>query len=177
MLAEGDERRFWITALNRTISAHAEPEPDRDRLHRLETAARGFAMAMEFGFLLDPEKKLLSIGFSAATNTLDPSCYDLLASEARLASLFAIAKGDVPTRHWFRLGRSATPIGRRVGADLVVGQHVRISDALAGHAGAGGVGAGADQPADRGAPAELWRGAGHSLGHLGIRPTTPAIWR
>src|SRR6201999_1511236 len=34
-----------------------------------------------------------------------------LASEARLASLFAIAKGDVSTRHWFRLGRSATPIG------------------------------------------------------------------
>ncbi|HEY3485776.1 MAG TPA: glucoamylase family protein, partial [Ilumatobacteraceae bacterium] len=36
---------------------------------------------------------------------LDPSCYDLLASEARLASFVAIAKGDVPAKHWFRLGR------------------------------------------------------------------------
>ena len=38
--------------------------------------------------------------------TLDPSCYDLLASEARLASFIAIAKGDMPARHWFRLGRT-----------------------------------------------------------------------
>ena len=69
------------------------------------------ALAMDFAFLLDPERKLLSIGYSLADNSLDPSCYDLLASEARLASLFAIAKGDVPTRHWFRLGRAATPLG------------------------------------------------------------------
>ena len=66
---------------------------------------------MDFAFLLDPDRKLLSIGYSVADNRLDPSCYDLLASEARLASLFAIAKGDVPTRHWFRLGRAATPLG------------------------------------------------------------------
>ena len=68
-------------------------------------------MAMDFTFLLDPERKLLSIGYSPADNRLDPSCYDLLASEARLASLFAIAKGDVSTRHWLRLGRAATPLG------------------------------------------------------------------
>ena len=68
-------------------------------------------MAMDFAFLLDPERKLLSIGYSVSDNKLDPNCYDLLASEARLASLFAIAKGDVPTRHWFRLGRTATPLG------------------------------------------------------------------
>ena len=66
---------------------------------------------MDFKFLLDPERKLLSIGFSLADNTLDSSCYDLLASEARLASLFAVAKGDVATRHWFHLNRTATPLG------------------------------------------------------------------
>ena len=75
------------------------------------------ADAMEFGFLLDPERKLLSIGYRVADGSLDPSCYDLLASEARLASFVAIAKGDVPTRHWFRLGRAVTPIGR--GAALI----------------------------------------------------------
>ena len=67
--------------------------------------------AMDFAFLLDPERKLLSIGYSQSDNSLDVNCYDLLASEARLASLFAIAKGDVTTRHWFRLGRAATPVG------------------------------------------------------------------
>ena len=49
--------------------------------------------------------------------TLDPSCYDLLASEARLASFIAIAKGDVPARHWFRLGRAVTPVAH--GAALI----------------------------------------------------------
>ena len=86
--------------------------------------ARTIATEMDFGFLLEPDKKLLSIGFSLATNRLDANCYDLLASEARLASLFAIAKGDVDTRHWFRLGRSATPYRVRVGADFMVWQHV-----------------------------------------------------
>ena len=68
------------------------------------------AEAMEFGFLLDPDRKLLSIGYLVAEGKLDPSCYDLLASEARLASFVAIAKGDIPSRHWFRLGRAVTPI-------------------------------------------------------------------
>ena len=81
------------------------------RLTALAATARAMATAMDFGFLLDPERKLLSIGFSVDDNTLDANCYDLLASEARLASLFAVAKGDVETRHWFRLGRSATPLG------------------------------------------------------------------
>ena len=82
------------------------------RLKALAALARETAIAMDFAFLVDPERKLLSIGYSVAENRLDPSCYDLLASEARLASLFAIAKGDVPTRHWFRLGRTGTPLGR-----------------------------------------------------------------
>ena len=60
---------------------------------------------MDFSFLLDEERQLLSIGYSTDTSKLDESCYDLLASEARLASFVAIAKGDIPLRHWFKLGR------------------------------------------------------------------------
>ena len=67
---------------------------------------------MDFGFLFDRDRQLLSIGYRCADGTLDPSCYDLLASEARLASFVAIAKGDVPVRHWFRLGRALTPVDR-----------------------------------------------------------------
>jgi cyclic beta-1,2-glucan synthetase len=111
-VAEG-EAAVWCAAVKAAIAGHLAdaPGPDLDRLAAAEHTARRLAMEMDFAFLLDPEKKLLSIGFNVATNTRDPNCYDLLASEARLASLFAIAKGDAPTRHWFRLGRAATPIG------------------------------------------------------------------
>jgi cyclic beta-1,2-glucan synthetase len=68
--------------------------------------------AMDFGFLFDDTRKLLSIGYRTADGHLDPNCYDLLASEARLASFIAVAKGDVPLSHWFRLGRALTPVGR-----------------------------------------------------------------
>ena len=54
------------------------------------------------------ERKLFAIGFQQATHALDGSYYDLLASEARLASFIAIAKNDVPAEHWFRLGRTLT---------------------------------------------------------------------
>jgi cyclic beta-1,2-glucan synthetase len=68
--------------------------------------------AMEFNFLFDPARQLLSIGYRVTDGSLDQNCYDLLASEARLASFVAIAKGDVPARHWFRLGRPMTPVDR-----------------------------------------------------------------
>ena len=60
---------------------------------------------MSFAFLFDRDRGLLSIGFRVADRALDAGYYDLLASEARLASLVAIARGDVPRSHWFRLGR------------------------------------------------------------------------
>ena len=110
----GPDMAFWVRALQATLSDHLSDlalPPDASLPAEVEGLCRRLAMEMDFGFLLDPDKKLLSIGFSVATNRLDTNCYDLLASEARLASLFAIAKGDVETRHWFRLGRSATPIG------------------------------------------------------------------
>ncbi|HET9885444.1 MAG TPA: glucoamylase family protein, partial [Candidatus Binatia bacterium] len=67
---------------------------------------------MEFSFLFDRTRKLFSIGYRVSDNSLDPSCYDLLASEARLTSFIAIAKGDVPSAHWFHLGRALTPVDR-----------------------------------------------------------------
>lgn len=104
------ELAIWTASLRHHLP-YTNTTDMAQRLDRVATLARDMALAMDFRFLLDPEKKLLSIGFSAETNSIDPNCYDLLASEARLASLFAIAKGDVETRHWFRLGRAATPMG------------------------------------------------------------------
>jgi cyclic beta-1,2-glucan synthetase len=82
------------------------------RLSSLAGRARSLALAMEFEFLVEPERKLLAIGYRIADRCRDQGCYDLLASEARLASYVAIAKGDLPVSHWFRLGRLLTPVER-----------------------------------------------------------------
>ncbi|MBH0192414.1 MAG: phosphorylase, partial [Nitrospira sp.] len=81
------------------------------RLAAIAQTAEQMVRAMDFTFLFDPTRKLLSIGYRVTENSLDPNCYDLLASEARLASFMAIAKGDVPSSHWFHLGRAQTPVG------------------------------------------------------------------
>ncbi|MGE5049085.1 MAG: GH36-type glycosyl hydrolase domain-containing protein [Deltaproteobacteria bacterium] len=87
---------------------------DGPRLEGLSRRATAFADGMSFRFLYDPRRNLFSIGFRAADadgpGRLDPAHYDLLASEARLASFIAIAKGDVPEKHWFHLGRAVTSV-------------------------------------------------------------------
>jgi cyclic beta-1,2-glucan synthetase len=66
-----------------------------------------------------------------AEQLLDAGFYDLLASESRLTSLLAIAKGDVPVRHWAALGRPFYAAGAPPAA-LLVGLDVRVPDAHAG---------------------------------------------
>jgi cyclic beta-1,2-glucan synthetase len=86
------------------------------RLQLDELAGRAVALfdGMNFRFLYDTQRQLFTIGYRLADaegpGRVDPSCYDLLASEARLASFLAIAKGDVPESHWFHLGRSVTSV-------------------------------------------------------------------
>lgn len=67
--------------------------------------------AMDFEFLYDTASNLLSIGYDVDERRRDPSCYDLLASEARLASFLMIAQGQIPQKHWFSLGRLLTSHG------------------------------------------------------------------
>jgi cyclic beta-1,2-glucan synthetase len=85
-----------------------------DRLADLAGRAAAFAEGIRFGFLFDPQRRLFAIGYRLADaegpGRLDPSFYDLLASEARLASFLAIARGEVPQAHWFHLGRLVTTV-------------------------------------------------------------------
>ena len=67
--------------------------------------------AMDFDFLYDPARNLLSIGYDMGERRRDPAWYDLLASEARLTSFLLIAEGQVPQKHWFALGRLLTVHG------------------------------------------------------------------
>jgi cyclic beta-1,2-glucan synthetase len=104
---------YWLSAFRLALAEHLQ-QPPADlsvRLQRLAQQSRAMAMAMDFAFLMNAERGLLAIGYRVNDHQLDSNCYDLLASEARLSSLFAIAKGDVRSRHWSRLGRTATPMG------------------------------------------------------------------
>jgi len=119
----GTDLEFWAQAVRACIESHRrdlDPQfaaPLEARLIALEQVARSTALSMEFDFLFDPDRLLLSIGYRVPEGVLDPSCYDLLASEARLASFMAIAKGDAPARHWFRLSHAVIPVGN--GAALI----------------------------------------------------------
>ncbi len=87
------------------------------RLESLADRAYSLFSEMEFGFLYDTERKLFTIGYHPDSFTADASFYDLLASEARLASFVAIARNDVPVEHWFRLSRM---LNRSAGATSMV---------------------------------------------------------
>ena len=94
-LAIGVERAMGACVLCEPFSAH-----------------EALATGMDFTFLFDPGRKLFSIGYRLSDGCLDSGFYDLLASEARLASYLAIARGEVPVSHWFHLGRPLTPVGK-----------------------------------------------------------------
>ena len=80
------------------------------RLRVNATISRQMWEHMDFSLLFDERRLLFAIGYNTAEGRLDASYYDMLASECRLASFLAIAKGDVPQEHWFRLGRSITAV-------------------------------------------------------------------
>jgi hypothetical protein len=75
-------------------------------LQSIAARANRYADQMQYGFLLVKSRNLLSIGYDGLTGELYGACYDLLASEARMAFFLAVAKGDIPQESWFRLDRS-----------------------------------------------------------------------
>lgn len=87
---------------------HPEARAVAARLESVAQNAETLALGMDFAFLFDPAVKLFRIGYTTSTHQYDAATYDLLASEARLASFIAIAKHDVGPEHWFHLGRGLT---------------------------------------------------------------------
>ena len=104
------------------------------RLGALAEQCAEIVAEMDFGFLYDRTRSLFAIGYRSGSPTLDPSYYDLLASEARLASFMAVARGRgaggalVPPRP------HPHPRRWRDGAGVVERKHVRVPDAGAGDA-------------------------------------------
>ena len=79
---------------------------EKQQLEQLAQSWMRLCMAMNFAVLYDAKRHLFHIGLRVNDHALDASYYDLLASESRLTSFVAIAKGDVPRRHWTALGRA-----------------------------------------------------------------------
>jgi cyclic beta-1,2-glucan synthetase len=108
------ETVYWARRLTEGIAAGPPSSPDSTRALDLAHRAVAFADGMNFRFLYDTQRRIFSIGYrlpdAEGPGRLDTSYYDLLASEARLASFFAISKGDVPQGHWFHLGRLLTNV-------------------------------------------------------------------
>jgi cyclic beta-1,2-glucan synthetase len=88
-------------------------ERAQQRLQALATTLEALAWAADYRFLHHPQRRLLHIGYRVEDQHLDTSFYDLLASESHSTSLLAIAKGDLPVRHWATLGRPFFASGQR----------------------------------------------------------------
>ncbi len=111
------EASAWITQLkNEMKEAEKNAAATVYELRRLQESIRRFADEMNIGTLYDARRRHLAVGYIAEGPPVFTSHYDLLASESRLTSLLAIAKGDVPIEHWFALGRPmrTEPQGRQL---------------------------------------------------------------
>jgi len=111
------EVQVWLARFRHQLrSLHSDMdaiEPDtvlRDQLLALATRIDAERARPDFTFLFDPARKLFYIGYNATSDRLDDNHYDLLASEARLASFLAVVQSEVPPEHWLTLGRPVTRI-------------------------------------------------------------------
>ncbi|HEY6360074.1 MAG TPA: glucoamylase family protein, partial [Vicinamibacterales bacterium] len=118
ILDDAGDVAFWRRAVLDAIDAIHRPHiASPAACETLARRATRLADMMQFDFLYDRRRRIFAIGYRLADadgpGRLDGAFYDLLASEARLASFVAIAKGDVPQHHWFHLGRLVTNVKGR----------------------------------------------------------------
>jgi cyclic beta-1,2-glucan synthetase len=94
-------RAMLPAAIERLRSLSADMRRCADEAFRLATE-------MDFGFLIRKDRQMLSIGYDVPNEELHSACYDMLASEARIAAFISVAKGDIRQESWFKLGRTHT---------------------------------------------------------------------
>ncbi len=105
------EEHAWLDELHRAAAEASRRAAERiAEIERLVRQCDDLAR-MQYDFLYDKARHLLAIGYNVGERRQDPSCYDLLASEARFASFVAIAQGQLPQENWFALGRLLTTAG------------------------------------------------------------------
>lgn len=117
MEAKITERYYWLNKLKLQLNRTEEVLENKENRQELEERAaelknrfKKLLDDMNFKVLYEPKRELFSIGYNVDEGRLTKSYYDLLASEARLSSFIAIARGEVPHEHWFSLGRKLAKI-------------------------------------------------------------------
>ena len=106
------EARNWLKQLEISLGKSYSALKDfHARCRCLQKEMDKLIRQMDFKLLYDEKKELFAIGMNVEEGQLSKAYYDLLASEARQASFIAIAKGDIPQKHWFKLGRSLSLVG------------------------------------------------------------------
>ena len=167
---ERDAADAWLDALSNAVEKASDQAIElHDRYLRLGRRYETLAKEMDFTLLYNPQRRLFSVGLNLEDGRLDRAHYDMLASEARIASLVAIAKGDAEHRHWFQLGRALTEsLPGRVGPALLGRHDVRILDAPLVFAERARLAPGAKLRRGRRSSNRVRPAARRSLGHLGI---------
>lgn len=90
-----------------TVAAGLEEYADREeRFPALAAQCRRLLEQTDLSCFYNPRANLFSLGWNSKEGKLETGCYDLLMSEARTASYFAVAKGYAPKKHWYTLGRT-----------------------------------------------------------------------
>ncbi|MDP3449900.1 MAG: glucoamylase family protein, partial [Anaerolineaceae bacterium] len=102
----------WLTDLKNSLAkVDSNAEMLSNRFLFIAERSEQFTDEMDFRFLYHPQRAVFHIGYNLDAGAMDQNYYDLLASESRIASVVAIAKGDIPQKHWMHLGRPVTQIG------------------------------------------------------------------
>lgn len=103
------EKQVWLESLKEAMNfARKNAVQMIDSLTGLAQICENLVSEMEFDFLYDTQRRLVRVGYDVEKDVPDDSCYDLLASEARLGIFVAIAQNKIPVETWFQLGRKLT---------------------------------------------------------------------
>jgi len=78
----------------------------RSSFPELAALATSMIDERDYGFFYDTAFRQMSHGYAVDRGEFSPYHYATLYTEARLGSLIAIGKGDVPEDHWFRMVRT-----------------------------------------------------------------------
>lgn len=107
------EESFSSYPTLRRIAANDNKSVDHmiNRIRELSNKIDSLLTNADFRLLFNDKRMLFHIGYHVPSHLLDDGCYDLMASESALTSLLAIAKGEVPLKHWYKLGRPLTIVG------------------------------------------------------------------
>jgi cyclic beta-1,2-glucan synthetase len=101
----------WLDEMDQAlVQAGTNAEDLTNRFAQLANNAEQFVRDMDFQFLYNSKRRVFHNGFNLDAGQHDNNYYDLLASEARIASIIALAKGEVPQSHWLQLGRPLTRV-------------------------------------------------------------------